>query len=244
MKYFTNSYKPTTEGFTTHYWERIAAIIVAEFEGSEFIYTPLEGVSHNYNNDPDFLKNKEVLMNLIDHYPINHDLEFQKQCKDSSQFFFNNVGDCVHSKSFAKIKELFYANKKRENYYSNDRKHIALHTRKCNPHDAVPPTELPNERFYRIAEQLRAVFSKEPLTFHLYSQGSSEQFKEFERHEDTVLHLNESIEDTFTAMAFADVLITCQSGFCRLAGYLSNGLVIYPREVATPLNLLPHFKLI
>ncbi len=244
MEFHTNSYKATSEGFSSHYWERIGAIIYAKTVNKTFLYTPLQGVAHNYTNDKEFLEKKEQLMNLIDAYPVNRDFEFQKRCPESCMFFFNNVAYCCGSEEFARIKSLFYLNKKREDYFSNDCKHIAVHIRKRNPHDLEAPTELSDGRYTSIIQKLRSAFSLDKIRFHIYSQGPLNKFQQIWKEDDIQLHINASIEDTFTSMVFADVLVTCQSAFSRLAGYLSNGLVIYPMEAASPQNLLPHFRVI
>ena len=241
---FTNSFKILTDGLSTHYWERIASVIFSELNGLTFIYTPLQGMGHNYTNKPNYLKKIEKLMNLIDHFPINTDIEFHRKCPESCMFFFENVPYCCQSKAFAKVKELFYEGKRKESYFSDKHRNIAIHIRKCNAHDYEPPTELSDLRYYNIVQTLRNYFQGESLKFHIYSQGPLEQFQRFWTEPDIELHINESVEDTFSAMVFADVLVTCQSGYSRLAGYLSNGMIIYPREVATPENILPHFKLI
>ena len=45
--------------------------------------------------------------------------------------------------------------------------------------------------------------------------------------QDIILHLNESVEDTFTAMVLADILVTSRSSFSYTAAILSEGIVYY-----------------
>lgn len=244
MELHTNAFVATTEGFTTHYWERIAAIIWAEKTGKTFLYTPLQGMAHNYVHDKEFIAKKELLINLINHFPINTDFGFQKKCPEVRQFFYDNVPECTHSKAFAKIKELFYLNKRREDYFCPEYKHVAVHIRKWNPHDLEAPTELSDERYGSIIAQLRSALPKERLKFHIYSQGPLAKFKQTWHAEDIELHINAPLEDTFTSFVFADVLVPCHSGFSRIATYFSNGLIVYPREVINPPQMLPHFRMI
>jgi hypothetical protein len=246
MDYHTNGWVTLTDGFTSHYWERIGAIIYAEIHNKPFLYTPIQGMAGNYNQEEEkeFISKKERFINLINHYPINNDYEFQKRFGHSCIYFFYNVSDCCKSRAFAKIKELFYLNKKKSDYFSDETTNIAVHMRKLNPHDLEAPTEISEDRYTSIIHQLRQATANKPIRFHIYSQGVLSKFRQRWPEEDIVWHINDSIEDTFTSMVFADVLVTCQSAFSRLAGYLSNGLIIYPAEVVTPQNMLPHFKMI
>ena len=62
--------------------------------------------------------------------------------------------------------------------------------------------------------------------------------------EDVFLHINESIEDTFTAMTFGDIFMLSPSCFSVCAAVLSNGLTYYPTPGQEALfqRLEPHTK--
>ncbi len=117
---------------------------------------------------------------------------------------------------------------------------IAIHVRRPNSHDTrTEGTDLPNKFYLNIINNLRNLYKAENLLFHIFSQGDIKNFKVFES-KDTILHLDESIEDTFCSMVFADMLIVGPSSFSYVAGILSENLVYYIPFVL--LNPLPHWK--
>ena len=77
--------------------------------------------------------------------------------------------------------------------------------------------------------------------FHIYSQGDEEDLWDAFKEDDIVLHINESVEDTFTSMVLADVLVTSRSSFSYTAALLSEGEVYYIPFWHPP---LPHWKVI
>ena len=68
--------------------------------------------------------------------------------------------------------------------------------------------------------------SKKPL-FHIYSQGNIKAFKDIYKSNDIVFHIDEPIEQTFTSLVLADVLVTSISSLSYTAGILSDGVVYY-----------------
>jgi hypothetical protein len=195
-------------------------------------------MDHNYNNDANFIAKKEWLINFLDNFEINknHNATPQQNCKN---FFDANVVNCANSLSLKQIKQIFRANKNRNNYFNNEYLNIAVHIRRPNSHDVRPQgSDTPNRVFLNIIKKLRRIYSKKKPLFHVYSQGSRENFKIFEA-SDVILHLNEPIEDTFIAMVFADVLVAGTSSFSYAAGLLSEGIVYYIPFWHTP---LPQWK--
>ena len=76
--------------------------------------------------------------------------------------------------------------------------------------------------------------------FHIQSQGKSENFKQYVA-PDVILHLNESVEDSFIPMVLADVLVTSPSSFGYAAALISEGTVYYMPYWHPP---LPGWKLV
>lgn len=74
----------------------------------------------------------------------------------------------------------------------------------------------------RVAEEHSG---KRPL-FHLYSQGSPEEFADLSRSFTVKLHLTDGEQECLLNMVRADVLILSPSGFSYLAGILSKGCKI------------------
>lgn len=226
-EFATNPHISQTEGFGTHYIYIMSAIGYAEKFHKTFLYTPFQVMAHNYDNDPDFLQKKEKLINLIDHFPINRDIDFQKKCKIKGPCIFTD------SESFKKIKKLFFAEKNKQDYFTDDF-NIALHVRRRNQHDLFDPPPTKDLFYCNLIDQLRLEYASRSPRFHIYSQGNKEQFKVFEA-QDVRLHINETVEDTFSAMTLADVLVTGPSYMSYCAGFLSNGKILYNQN-QRPIN--------
>jgi len=224
-----------TDGFGAQFQTIIYSVIFAELTGHHFIYTPFTSVEHNYNNDPNFIQKLENLINFFNHFEINKDEGFQYiQTKNGYDahyfisFFENNLHECIKSQSLKKIKKIFRSNKKKENYFNNEKLNIAVHIRRQNSHDnRIDGTNTPDSIFIKIIQFLRDLYCSKNPQFHIYSQGDIEAFKKIFPEDDIVLHINESIEETFSAMVLADVLVTSRSSFSYTAGILSEGIVYY-----------------
>lgn len=232
-----------SDGFGSQFQTIIAAVIYAELNNYRFVYTPFQSMEHNYTNDPDFLAKKEKLINFIKHFKTIDAVKNNPNCivnsaKPFKQFFDSNIKKCSKSKSLRRIKRIFRANKNIKDYFDDTKLNIAVHLRRPNAHDSrTAGANVPDTVFLNIINQLRLLYgSKNPL-FHIYSQGNPENFKVYEA-EDTVLHLNESIEKTFTSLVLADILVTSPSSFSYVAGLLSKGIVYHIPFWHSP---LPHW---
>ncbi len=214
------------DGFGSQFQEIICSMFYAELNDLTFVYTPFREMEHNYDNDPEFLNKKEWLINFIDHFPVNTNLEIQetgtkyRRCFDDTLLFF------AYSESLNKIKTVFRLNKQRENYYDAEQFNIAIHVRRPNPHDSrVLGTNLSDDFYLRIIERLRIKYPS--ALFHIHSQGNEEEFRKIYGARDVVLHMDEPVEDAFTSMVLADVLVTSTSSLSYVAGFLSEGTVYY-----------------
>jgi hypothetical protein len=96
---------------------------------------------------------------------------------------------------------------------------------------------VPDSVYIAVINKLRTKYSSQNPLFHIYSQGNSDNFRIYEA-EDTILHINESLEDTYIGMVLADVLVTGRSSLSYTAGYLSDGIVYYTSYAHAP---LPHW---
>jgi hypothetical protein len=227
---------PNSEGFGTQYIFIMAAIFYAEVINKQFFYSPFAGMAHNYDNDPNFLEKKEKLVHLIDYFPINYNLDLQLKINRSCHF-----PNCYKDlQSFKILKNLFFADKEKQQYFNDSFTNIAIHIRKLNPVDTGQiALEISNYRYCSLIKEFRKKLHPASMQFHIYSQGSTEQFKALIS-ENVFLHLNESIEDTFTALALADILVIAPSCLSYSAGLLSNGLVFYFHDsVQAP---FPHWQ--
>lgn len=216
-----------SDGFGAQFQTIIYSVIAAELQGIDFVYTPFHTMEHNYDNDPDFISKKEWLINFIGNFEINKGDAVRVNMLDIIKFFEANLTRCVESQSLKRIKRIFRENKDKSNYFDNNYLNIVIHIRRSNIHDnRIEGSDVQDDIFLHIIEMLRIAYaSKNPL-FHIHSQGHSDNFKKFNA-PDIMLHLNESIEDSFTAMVLADVLVTSPSSFSYTAGILSEGDIYY-----------------
>ena len=107
-----------SDGFGGQFQTIIYSVIYAELNNKKYRYTPFANMEHNYNNDAEFIREKEQLINFIGNFEINKDLKTQS--KDNAhyiRFFEQNLDKCVNSQALKKIKEIFRSNKKKEDYF-------------------------------------------------------------------------------------------------------------------------------
>jgi len=225
------------DGFGSQFQNIIAASIYAELNNKTFLYTPFTAMEHNYENNPNFIAQKEWLINFIGNFDINPYPNIP--IKNYKEFFDQNIQVCAQSNTLQKIKAVFRANKRKENYFDSNYFNIAIHIRRSNPHDTrIDGTDVPNEVFRGIIKALRIKYQTQNVLFHIYSQGNATNFIMFEE-PDIKLHLNETVEDTFPAMVLADALVISASSFSYTAALLSNGDVYY---IPFWHRALPHWK--
>lgn len=218
------------DGFGSQFLNIIAAVVHAELHGMKFVYTPFKSMEHNYSNDPEFLKKKEQLINFIDNFEVKGETKHVDSTGHAIQFFYSesNLAYLIDSPALKKIKKIFRANKNICDYFSSECLSIVVHVRRPNQHDSrVDGTDTPDDFFLNIINYLRTAYASQNPSFHLHSQGNNiEHFKQYIA-PDVTLHLNESVEDSFIAMVFADVLVTSRSDFSYTAALLSDGVVYY-----------------
>lgn len=86
------------------------------------------------------------------------------------------------------------------------------------------------EWFVNVMEAVREAVEYRPVAYHIYSQGSPNDFPLVKGRPDCQFHLDAGEEETLLNMSRADLLIMSPSGFSYLAAMLSEGIKIarYP----------------
>lgn len=215
-----------TDGFGAQFQTIIYSVIYAELNNKEYVYTPFRSMEHNYDNDRDFLEKKERLLNFKDNFEINQGNAQKLGVDHAIRFFESNLLACANSKALNKIKRVFRQNKNRANYLKNDRFNIVIHLRRSNPHDHRHYAPEMLGEALNIINKLRVLYADKKPLLHLHSQGKVEDFKAFNA-SDIILHLNDSVENSFTSMVLADVLVTSVSSYSYTAALLSEGTIYY-----------------
>lgn len=221
---------PRGDGFGSQMQTIIYSAIYAELNNKTYKYTPFQTMEHNYDKDPDFIKKKEWLVNMMENFPINEDISLQKKidADEYIRFFESHLNECMNSSSLQKIKKAFRANKNKKKYFNSDYLNVAIHIRRKNGHDNRDSGgQFLDSDYAQLIQELRAKYHSQKIKFHIYSQGDPEHFKKTFNDSDIVLHINDSIEDTFTPMVLADVLVTAPSSLSYTAAILSDGAIYY-----------------
>jgi len=232
MKVVTNPNK-LNDGFGENLKLLMLSVMYAEFNDCKFVYSPFKQMEGNYSHDPEFSKKKEILVNFIHNFEnVGDEPHHVLETFELLRFFHLNVEQCSKSKSLQVMRLLFRAGK--PNPFDDSYKNIAIHIRRMNKDDynrtggntmsTLPGTDTPNELYLGLIQQLRASYSN--AKFHIYSQGQSADFNVF-NNEYTVLHINEPLEDTFTQMVLADILVAAPSALSYTAAFLSVNTIYY-----------------
>jgi hypothetical protein len=128
-------------------------------------------------------------------------------------------------------------NKNPINYeFKQDRLNIAVHIRrgdilKLNKNEKnFQERWLDNKYFINIINAIKNLLPEANIDIHIFSQGNSSDFKEFEKIDNVVYHLDEDEYQTFHSMIVADILLLSPSSFSYFTGLISKGLKIakYP----------------
>ena len=248
MVYITNCH--TNDGFGSQFQVIVCLILICIKQGYQFIYNPLCFLEHNYDNDPDFIKKIEELMNISSKFPtIDSNTQIQDLqihiCDVTVKYVVDaNIEDHATESSLQIVRDMFWQNKDRSKIFQGDTSHthVAIHIRRPNMHDVnsfkdKPPNNdyfqrvgTPNEYYLDIMQIIRKshILTKKqkPLMFHIYSQGEPSLFKVFHS-EDTMLHINTDVFSSFTEMVAADILVTSFSSFSYIAAFLNSGTIYY-----------------
>jgi hypothetical protein len=234
--YYTNHIRD--DGFGAIFQNLIFDILYVENHGDKFVYSAIPAIDHNYSGEPDFTVSLEKYMGIKDAYSPEEVTQVEViPFLQSYNIVQQNIDAMFNSEAFHKIRAAFYKDK--VSRFDSSYMNIAVHVRRFNTRDCrTGGTDTPNSYYLDVMNKIRSKYSIDclkPLKFHIYSQGIPINFNEYVA-DDVVLHLNESIQDTFTDFVFADILATSQSSFSYVAAFLSSGIVYYKKFWHPPLN--------
>jgi hypothetical protein len=228
MTYYTTI--KSSDGFGAQYQKIIQTYIYCKSTGLQFVYTPFDKIEHNYNNEQKFITKIEDVVNLYNKMPLLKRISAKEIDYGSivMRWFEDNIDIACNSEHMSFIKQCFWENKDR-NVYKNNKKNIAVHVRRSNPHDrglAGDRVTTPDEYYLGVMNYIRQKYQSSELEFHIYSQGKIEDFVKYNR-EDVVLHINEDIDISFVCMVGADILVTSPSSLSYVAALISDGEIYF-----------------
>jgi hypothetical protein len=233
--YYTNHIRD--DGFGAIFQNLIFDIVFLESRGGKFVYSEIPAIDHNYSGDPDFTVALEKYMGIKEAYPPQGVNAQIIPFLYSYPIVEQNIDSMFNSAAFHKVRAAFYKDKVSQ--FDSTYMNVAVHVRRFNTRDCrIAGSDTPDSYYLDVINKIRGKYvgtQPKPLKFHIYSQGIPTSFREYVA-DDVVLHLNESIQDTFTGFVFADILVTSQSSFSYVAALLSCGIIYYQKFWHPPLN--------
>jgi hypothetical protein len=227
--YFTSEER--VDGFGSQFQTLLHMIYYAAANNAGYIHIPIKTIEHNYTNDPLYVKEMEEFMcvwlfkqiNEIDTSisPIRH--ISNEECRN---YFQQDVDKAMCHSSLNAYKSSFWQNIN-ANHYNNNKFNIAIHIRRGDVQPDYNGGRYTSNEFYlKQMTYLAEIYADKTILFHIYSEGSEEEFACFKTH-NSVLHLNEDVKTTFIGLITSDVLVQSKSSFSYVAGLLTNGIVYH-----------------
>lgn len=94
-------------GFGEQYLTIMNAIVYAAIHNWTFIYSPISEMWYKIT-DPEYIREKEKQINIIDHFPLNRDIELQKRVGMNGQicqeYFDANTDFCTNHLAFKRAR--------------------------------------------------------------------------------------------------------------------------------------------
>jgi hypothetical protein len=223
------------DGFGGQFQGFIWAIVIYETANYIYVHKPITNMAHNYNNINDFINNMEDLMNIRNNYICINSLSDEEKNNlnkhpiyDLRITFDSNVNYYLESSSFKNLKTNFWKNKEKD-FFKNNKMNVAVHVRRPNTHDnRIEGADTPDSYYLNLINFIRNKYKNNStsLMFHIYSQGIEENFNDY-KNNDTLLHINEDLCNTFLGLVSADILVTSASSLSYSAALLSYGEIYY-----------------
>ncbi len=188
---------------------------------------------HNYENDPNFSNRLIRYMNLASKFNATTPIH-AKRYKGTENYAFceTNLTRLLETNTFKLIKQLFFEGKTTP--YDTAFYNVAVHVRTHSAHD-MQVHKRTNESTTYYINIMRFIIEDykgtKPVRFHIHSQGTANrEFINFSAlRAEVVMHLDESVEDAFNGLVFADALVTSASSFSYVAAMLTDGIVYYKK---------------
>lgn len=211
------------DGFGAQFQTIIYSYVFSKLNNLEYVYTPFSAMEHNYNNDLEYLEKKEKLINFRSKVKVNDGsakhfpLMIIREIESKLDYYLND-------NTLEPIKKMFKEDKDYDNYFDSNYLNVAIHIRRPNKHDTrLEGADIENNVFINW---ILKNYNKEGVKIHIYSQNTFDK-KGFEVFNNIEYHIDETVEDVFTQLVLADVLLMSPSSLSYVAGLLSNGEVHY-----------------
>jgi hypothetical protein len=229
------------DGFGSQFQTILCGALFAELNGHEFAYSQPH-LDHLYSKEE--VDEIERIMNFKGKFVDATGTEPKIDIMKSYAFVEGNIDYVLASQPMKKIQSYFKENK--SNPFEQGTINVAIHIRRPSIKSTI---DVPvqnggwgdtksirnfdvdqTERFTRnghFLDTIESIRKSHPgAKFHIFSDGDPELFECF-RADDTTLHINTSIMDTYTRMVYADILVMSKSSFSYVAALLRDEGEVY-----------------
>jgi len=226
-----------TDGFGSQLQACFSLIAYCTYKNYEYIHTPMYSMHHNDENKSNFPEYMNNFINLEKCFRSkeklsNFEISQLHETKEGPFVHGSYYPDFFYNQSVLKIlRECYYSSPKPNLIFfssNKKKKNIAIHIRRGDVNQKKYPSRYTsNINYINILKKLNICNNE--YTFHIFSQGSPNDFKEII---DTFpciqfkLHLDENIQLTFHSLVKCDILILAKSSFSYCAALLNENRII------------------
>lgn len=230
------------DGFGEQYKMILLTMFFAERHGFRYIYETPPAMQHNYENEPDFIACKERLWNLEQFRGTGSPITLLSvSIPDLLHYWETNLEHASTSKALQLAGQLFFeANEGPDEGVPV----VAIHIRRPNEHDfGVRSFEVPLSVYLEIFQYLQKTYgTTHQLTVVSQGRPTEEFFQGLTKAFPGIrLIVDESVENAFCRLVYADVLVMAPSALSYVAGLLRKPTQIcyYIQHCNPP---LPHWR--
>ena len=223
-----------TDGFGAQVQTIVWSYICAKMKGVEFVYTPFTEIeAGNFDNDPHFMEKLENFLGFKDKLPlVSKEMQPISPFHEIYSFIESNICAPEVKQYSTELYNIFSNGKMSPFVYNTDSDfHVAVHIRRPSKHDISPRGHTPDKMYLDVMERIRQDHPNKNLFFHIYSLNPTNSTAGIDvekyKRQDTILHIDDSIQDTFQAFVFSDILVTSDSSFSYVAAFLNRGEIYY-----------------
>jgi hypothetical protein len=228
MRYVTTPQRG--DGFGASFHHVLYDILYAEEKGDRYVLTPQKKYEHNYDKDSNFEARLTKYMGLEELYPMPQgEIKIETNLREEVyKYVEEHMDRLFESELFNRIRDAFFKDKK--NPYDQSYYNVAIHIRRPNVDDnnCLFGSVTPNIWYRRVMEYIYMTYKGEkPLKFHIFSQSSLLELSGTKEFEDfnPEYHIDGQLEEGFTALCYADVLVKSLSCYSRTPALLTRGQV-------------------
>jgi len=180
------------DGFGSQFQFLLSLILISLTRGDTFLYTPLNRIHHNYDNNPVFIQKLEGFMNIYSRFQLIRSVSVYRRSRvrimenaEVKKMFDRDIDSFTSPENLAFVREMFWANKTRlKRPYDDPFFRVAVHIRRLNRYDdlyhygqSAYDERFSDKHYYlRIMNHIRETYADRndprPLRFHIYAQSA------------------------------------------------------------------------